>query len=198
MIQLIGTNPREEAPVLNARIRKAWLRGAQIGLVGEAVDLTYEYAHVGTDRATLVKLSSHKNSEETKAKRSLVIVGQGALTEADGAAGLSHAMKLAENSNSKLLVLHTAAGRVGALDGGATTINDEMQIACIEGIAALARTTTSAEAAAAYQGEPMAFGADYLIPKPFDPRLMGVVASAVAKAAMETGVASRPLEDLGA
>jgi malate dehydrogenase (oxaloacetate-decarboxylating)(NADP+) len=86
----------------------------------------------------------------------------------------------------------------GALDVGATTINDEMQIACIEGIAALARTTTSAEAAAAYQGEPMAFGADYLIPKPFDPRLMGVVASAVAKAAMETGVASRPLEDLGA
>ncbi|MEC7965843.1 MAG: NADH-quinone oxidoreductase subunit NuoG, partial [Pseudomonadota bacterium] len=52
-IQLIGTNPREEAPVLNARIRKAWLNGANIGLVGEAVDLTYEYAHVGTDRAAL-------------------------------------------------------------------------------------------------------------------------------------------------
>ncbi len=130
MIQLIGTNPREEAPVLNARIRKAWLRGAQIGLVGEAVDLTYEYAHVGTDRATLVKLSSHKISEETKAKRSLVIVGQGALTEADGAAVLSHAMKLAENSNSKLLVLHTAAGRVGALDVGATA---EGGMAALEG-----------------------------------------------------------------
>ncbi len=86
----------------------------------------------------------------------------------------------------------------GALDVGATTINDEMQLACIEGIAALARATTSAEAAAAYRGEQMTFGADYLIPTPFDPRLMGVVAGAVAKAAMETGVATRPLADLGA
>ncbi len=84
----------------------------------------------------------------------------------------------------------------GALDVGATTINDEMEIACVEGIAALARQTTSAEAAAAYQGEKLAFGADYLIPKPFDPRLIGVVASAVAKAAMETGVATRPIENM--
>ncbi len=83
----------------------------------------------------------------------------------------------------------------GALDVGATTINDEMELACIEGIAALARTTTSAEAAAAYLGEQLSFGPDYLIPKPFDPRLMGVVACAVAKAAMETGVATRPLAD---
>ncbi|MBT8474209.1 MAG: NADP-dependent malic enzyme, partial [Alphaproteobacteria bacterium] len=86
----------------------------------------------------------------------------------------------------------------GALDVGATEINDEMQLACIEGIAALARATTSAEAAAAYSGEQMTFGADYLIPKPFDPRLMGVVATAVAGAAMETGVATRPLEDIAA
>ena len=86
----------------------------------------------------------------------------------------------------------------GALDVGATTINDEMELACIEGIAALARATTSAEAAAAYQGEKLTFGADYLIPKPFDPRLIGVVASAVAKAAMETGVATRPIPDLDA
>ncbi|WP_343081766.1 NADP-dependent malic enzyme [Ostreiculturibacter nitratireducens] len=84
----------------------------------------------------------------------------------------------------------------GALDVGATTINDEMQLACIEGIAALARATTSAEAAAAYRGEKLSFGADYLIPKPFDPRLMGVVASAVARAAMESGVATRPIPDL--
>jgi malate dehydrogenase (oxaloacetate-decarboxylating)(NADP+) len=86
----------------------------------------------------------------------------------------------------------------GALDVGATTINDEMELACIEGIAALARATTSAEAAAAYQGEKLTFGPDYLIPKPFDPRLIGVVASAVARAAMETGVATRPIEDLDA
>ena len=86
----------------------------------------------------------------------------------------------------------------GALDVGATVINDEMKIACIEGLAALARATTSAEAAAAYQGEHLTFGADYLIPKPFDPRLMGVVASAVARAAMATGVATRPIEDMDA
>ena len=83
----------------------------------------------------------------------------------------------------------------GALDVSATTINAEMEVACVEGIARLARATTSAEAAAAYQGEKLSFGRDYLIPKPFDPRLMGVVACAVAKAAMETGVATRPLAD---
>lgn len=86
----------------------------------------------------------------------------------------------------------------GALDVGATDINDEMKIACIEGIAELARKTTSAEAAAAYSGEQLTFGADYLIPKPFDPRLIGVVATAVAKAAIESGVAERPIADLNA
>ena len=86
----------------------------------------------------------------------------------------------------------------GALDAGATEINDEMQLACIKGIAALARETTSAEAAAAYKGEQMTFGPDYLIPKPFDPRLMGVVASAVVQAATETGVAKKPITDLEA
>ncbi|MCT4369216.1 NADP-dependent malic enzyme [Yangia mangrovi] len=86
----------------------------------------------------------------------------------------------------------------GALDVGATEINDAMQVACVEGIAALARATTSAEAAAAYHGEQLTFGADYLIPKPFDPRLSAVVSSAVAKAAMETGVAQRPVADLKA
>ncbi len=86
----------------------------------------------------------------------------------------------------------------GALDVGATEINHQMERACIDAISALARATTSAEAAAAYQGEQMSFGADYLIPKPFDPRLMGVVATAVAKAAMATGVAKRPIADLAA
>ena len=86
----------------------------------------------------------------------------------------------------------------GALDVGATDINDAMKIACVDGIAALARETTSAEAAAAYSGEQLTFGADYLIPKPFDPRLMGVVATSVAKAAMESGVAKRPLADVDA
>jgi malate dehydrogenase (oxaloacetate-decarboxylating)(NADP+) len=86
----------------------------------------------------------------------------------------------------------------GALDVGATEINDAMELACVEAIAALARTTTSAEAAAAYRGETLTFGPDYLIPKPFDPRLISAVAPAVAKAAMESGVAARPLPDLEA
>ena len=86
----------------------------------------------------------------------------------------------------------------GALDVGATEINDAMQIACVEGIAEMARATTSAEAAAAYKGEQLTFGPDYLIPKPFDPRLVGVVSSAVARAAMESGVARRPIKDLEA
>ncbi|MFV0515112.1 MAG: NADP-dependent malic enzyme [Jhaorihella sp.] len=86
----------------------------------------------------------------------------------------------------------------GALDVGATEINDEMQLACIAGIADLARATTSAEAAAAYRGEQLTFGPDYLIPKPFDPRLVAVVSSSVARAAMESGVATRPIEDLAA
>ena len=86
----------------------------------------------------------------------------------------------------------------GALDAGATEINDRMQIACIEGIADLARQTTSAEAARIYKGEQLTFGADYLIPKPFDPRLSAVVSSAVAKAAQDTGVASRPIADIEA
>ncbi|WP_121067737.1 NADP-dependent malic enzyme [Chachezhania antarctica] len=86
----------------------------------------------------------------------------------------------------------------GALDVGATDINDEMKIACIEAMASLARTTTIAETAAVYKGEQLAFGPDYLIPKPFDPRLTGIIATAVAKAAMESGVATRPIADLDA
>ena len=86
----------------------------------------------------------------------------------------------------------------GALDVGATDINDQMKIACVEGIAELARMTTSAEAAAAYHGEKLTFGPDYLIPKPFDPRLMGVVASAVAGAAIDTGIATRPIANMDA
>jgi len=122
MIQLIGTNPRDEAPVLNARIRKAWLRGATVGYVGvPGVDLTYDYVQVGDDRVAVEELSSKTISDATKAKNTLVIVGMGALNEADGEAVLSHAMKLAENTNGKLLVLHTAAGRVGAMDVGAVT-----------------------------------------------------------------------------
>ncbi|KQT54555.1 malate dehydrogenase [Aureimonas sp. Leaf454] len=82
----------------------------------------------------------------------------------------------------------------GALDVGARQINDEMKVACVEAIAELARATTSAEVGLAYQGERLTFGPDYLIPKPFDPRLLSTIAPAVAKAAMESGVATRQLD----
>jgi len=117
-IWLIGTNPRHEAPVLNARIRKAWLAGADVALIGEAQDLTYEFAHLGTDRAALEGLISKAESSEDE---SLVIIGQGALREADGEAVLAQAMALCDATGARLLVLHTAAARVGAMDIGCTT-----------------------------------------------------------------------------
>ena len=86
----------------------------------------------------------------------------------------------------------------GALDVGATEINDEMKIACVNAIANLARKTSTAEAAAVYQDEKLVFGPNYLIPKPFDPRLLAEIAVEVAKAAMQTGVATRHIDDLDA
>lgn len=106
---LIGTNPAVEAPVLNARIRKAWINGANVTLVGPAVDLTYDYSHAGTGRDALAKLEAPQDA--------VVIVGQGALNEADGEAVLAAAQAL----SGRVLVLHTAAGRVGAMDAGCTT-----------------------------------------------------------------------------
>ena len=86
----------------------------------------------------------------------------------------------------------------GALDCGATTITTSMEIACVYAIAALAEAEQSEEVAAAYMGQDLSFGAEYLIPKPFDPRLMLIVAPAVAKAAAEAGVAQRPIQDMDA
>ncbi|PRY19928.1 allosteric NADP-dependent malic enzyme [Aliiruegeria haliotis] len=82
----------------------------------------------------------------------------------------------------------------GALDVAARDINDEMKLACVEAVAALARATTSAEVGEAYQGEQLTFGPDYLIPKPFDPRLLPTIALAVARAAMQTGVAQKQID----
>ena len=86
----------------------------------------------------------------------------------------------------------------GALDVGATTINEAMKIACVHAIAELARREASDVAARAYGGASVSFGPDYIIPRPFDPRLIVQLAPAVARAAMESGVATRPIEDLHA
>jgi malate dehydrogenase (oxaloacetate-decarboxylating)(NADP+) len=86
----------------------------------------------------------------------------------------------------------------GALDVGATTINESMKLACVYAIAELARKESSDVAAAAYGGQSLSFGRDYLIPQPFDPRLLVQLAPEVAKAAMDSGVATRPIADLDA
>jgi malate dehydrogenase (oxaloacetate-decarboxylating)(NADP+) len=86
----------------------------------------------------------------------------------------------------------------GALDCGATRINEEMKLACVREIAALAKAETSDEVAAAYAGQDLKFGPEYIIPKPFDARLILRIAPAVARAAAESGVATRPITDLAA
>ncbi|MCI1190928.1 NADP-dependent malic enzyme [Calidifontimicrobium sp. SYSU G02091] len=86
----------------------------------------------------------------------------------------------------------------GALDCGATKITEAMKLACVREIAALAKAETSDEVAAAYAGQDLSFGPDYLIPKPFDSRLILRIAPAVAQAAVESGVATRPIADLDA
>jgi NADH-quinone oxidoreductase subunit G len=119
-IMLIGTNPRLEAPVLNSRIRKRYLAGnVHIGVIGERADLTYPYTYLGDGPAALEELARHKAA---KAERPMFIIGQGALARPDGKAVLAAAMKAAQaigvikDGWNGFNVLHTAAGRVGALD----------------------------------------------------------------------------------
>jgi NADH-quinone oxidoreductase subunit G len=119
-IMLIGCNPRLEAPVLNARIRKRALKGGcLIGVVGEKADLTYKYNYLGAGPESLEQFVSH--AAITKQKP-MLIVGQGALARADGAAVLAMvakaaaAMGVVKDGWNGFNILHTAAGRVGALD----------------------------------------------------------------------------------
>ena len=86
----------------------------------------------------------------------------------------------------------------GALDVGATRITEEMKLACVRAIAAMAHEAVTSEVAMAYPSQELSFGPEYLIPKPFDPRLILVIAPAVAQAAMDSGVAKRPILDMAA
>ncbi len=128
-ILLIGANPRLEAPVLNARIRKNWLRSdLKVGVVGERMDLTYGYSHLGAGAETLAGLKAgHPFFDDlAKAKRPMVIVGAGALSGSNGAAVLNAVSALAaavgafkgEDGWNGFNILHTAAARVGGLDIG--------------------------------------------------------------------------------
>ncbi|MDQ0512335.1 NADH-quinone oxidoreductase subunit NuoG [Ancylobacter amanitiformis] len=125
---IIGSNPRLEASVLNARIRKRWLAGNfPIGLIGEHVDLTYPYEYLGAGSDTLLDLVGDGTFATTlkNAQRPLILIGQGALARPDGAAILALAARLAvsvgavKDGWNGFSVLHTAASRVGALDIGA-------------------------------------------------------------------------------
>ncbi|HET7847628.1 MAG TPA: NADH-quinone oxidoreductase subunit NuoG, partial [Pseudolabrys sp.] len=123
---IIGSNPRREAAVLNARIRKRWRAGNfPIGLIGEKADLTYPYQHLGAGPETLAGLASSKFAEVLKnAERPLVLLGAGALARADGAAVAALAAKTAaefgalKDGWNGFSVLHAVASRVGALDLG--------------------------------------------------------------------------------
>ncbi len=123
-ILLVGTNPRWESPVLNARIRKRYLHGrCAIASIGPAVDLTYPVERLGAGPATLRDLAEGKLAFAEKlkaAKNPLIIVGMGALARADGAAVLALARNLAvvRDDWNGFAVLHTAAARVGGLDLG--------------------------------------------------------------------------------
>ncbi|MGF1446600.1 MAG: NADH-quinone oxidoreductase subunit NuoG [Pikeienuella sp.] len=133
-ILLIGTNPRIEAPVLNSRIRKAWLAGADVGHVGEPVDLTYPTLDFGRDPGAFPTLFERVESDDVVSRPSVIVLGMGALARPDGAALLAEAQRLAEVSQSGLLILHTAAGRAGALDlgfvhdGGAAGATDGAEV----------------------------------------------------------------------
>ena len=116
---IIGSNPRKEAPVLNARIRKRWRAGNfRIGLIGERADLTYPYDYLGAGPDTLASV------EFGGLAKPIILIGQGALARADGQAVLSLAAKAALNAGAikdgwnGFAVLHTAASRVGAFDLG--------------------------------------------------------------------------------
>ncbi len=125
IILLIGTNPRREAAVLNARLRKRWLSGhVEIAIIGTPVDLTYPAQFLGDGPETLIELieERHPFSKKLKrAKRPMLILGQGPLTRIDGISILSFSRKLAENANmiqegwNGFNILHTAAARVGGL-----------------------------------------------------------------------------------
>jgi NADH-quinone oxidoreductase subunit G len=123
-VLIVGSNPRREAAVLNARIRKRWRRGGvPIGLIGERADLTYAYDYLGAGPQTLAEVAAGTHefgSILKKAERPLVIVGMGALARPDGAAVAALAAQVARGTAgwNGYSVLHTAAARVGALDVG--------------------------------------------------------------------------------
>jgi NADH-quinone oxidoreductase subunit G len=124
-VLIVGSNPRTEAPLLNTRLRKAWLAGtSEIGLVGEQADLTYQYSYLGAGSKTLGKLPKAALDALSKAERPAIIVGGGALSGDNGSAVLNAIGALAKKVGAVVEgwngfnVLHAAASRVAGLDMG--------------------------------------------------------------------------------
>ncbi|MEZ0222860.1 NADH-quinone oxidoreductase subunit NuoG [Tardiphaga sp. 1201_B9_N1_1] len=136
---IVGANPRKEAAVLNARIRKAWRTGAlKVGVIGEKADLTYRYDYLGAGTDSLAELAAGKNAFADvlkNAKHPIVLVGAGVAARADGAAVLAAAAKLASDFGvikdgwNGFAVLQTAASTVGALDIGFAPTSGSLSLA---------------------------------------------------------------------
>ena len=182
-ILLIGTNPRVEAPLLNARIRKAWLKGdVEIGVIGEQADLTYDYAWLGAGSKTLAKLPKAATEFLTKAERPAIIVGAGALAGENGAAVLNAVGALAKKVGAVkdgwngFNILHTAASRVAGLDmgfvpgEGGLAVADMLKPGALDVLFLLGADEVNASASDAFRvylgshGDRGAHGADVILP----------------------------------
>ncbi len=182
-VLIVGANPRVEAPLLNARLRKAWLAGkAEIGLIGEQADLTYDYSWLGASSKTLAKLPKAAMDFLSKAERPAIIVGAGALGGETGPAVLNALGALAKKVGvvkdgwNGFNVLHTAAARVGGLDmgfvpgeGGLSAV-DMVKKGALDVLFLLGADEIDASASGAFKvylgshGDRGAHGADVILP----------------------------------
>ena len=182
-ILIVGANPRAEAPLLNTRLRKVWLKGAaEIGVIGEQVDLTYDYNYLGAGSKTLGKLPKAALDFLTKAERPAIIVGAGALVGDTGAAVLNALGALAKKVGvvkdgwNGFNVLHTAAARVGGLDMGFVPAEGGLDVAgmlkpgALDVLFLLGADEVNASASNAFRvylgshGDRGAHGADVILP----------------------------------
>jgi len=182
-ILLIGTNPRTEAPLLNARIRKAWLKGrTTVGMIGERADLTYDYEVVGMGTRTLARPPKAAMEMLAGAERPAIVVGAGVLTGPNGAAVLGAAARLAAKAGvvkdgwNGFNVLHAAASRVGGLDmgfvpaQGGLSATDMVKKGALDVLFLLGADEIDASATGAFKvylgshGDRGAHGADVILP----------------------------------
>ncbi|WP_332654098.1 NADH-quinone oxidoreductase subunit NuoG [Brevundimonas sp.] len=182
-VLIVGANPRTEAPLLNARLRKAWLTGkTTVGLIGEQANLTFDYSWLGAGSKTLAKLPKAAMDFLTKAERPAIIVGGGALAGAEGPAVLNALGALAKKVGvvtegwNGFNVLHTAASRVGGLDmgfvpgaGGLSAV-DMVKKGALDVLFLLGADEIDASATGAFKvylgshGDRGAHGADVILP----------------------------------